>query len=248
MRLKLTLNSDKEFIKLPLHYNTTIQGMIYKNLPKPLAKFLHDSGFFHNNRPFKLYTFSKIISPYYKIFNDIKTITFKTPITIYISSAIKEVAKSFGETFLNKEIINLDKNSLYIESIEVLAPINIKTSTFRVRTLSPITTYQTLEKENSKKFYRFYNPSDPMFNYLIKENIRRKYEVITSKNLEDFNFDIKPIDKVRKALIKYKDFTIEAYDGEFEINTDPEIFKTVYDAGLGAKNSQGFGMIEVING
>ena len=47
-------------------------------------------------------------------------------------------------------------------------------------------------------------------------------------------------------LLKYENFPIEAYEGTFQIETDPSMFKVVYDAGLGAKNSQGFGMVEVV--
>jgi CRISPR-associated endoribonuclease Cas6 len=35
--------------------------------------------------------------------------------------------------------------------------------------------------------------------------------------------------------------------GQYKITTsDPELFSVAYDAGLGAKNSQGFGMIEKV--
>jgi CRISPR-associated endoribonuclease Cas6 len=80
---------------------------------------------------------------------------------------------------------------------------------------------------------------------LVKENIRKKYSVIKEIDLNDFEFDIKPLG-YKKKIIKYKNFVIKAVDGEFELKIQPEILETVYDAGIGAKNSQGFGMIKII--
>jgi len=249
LRLKLTLSSEEDYINLPLHYNFTLQGMLYKSLPKFLSEFLHDVGFFYNGRRFKLYTFSKIQSPHFKIYKDTKRISFKTPITIFISSTVNEITRSLGETFLKKDIIKLGKNELYLEEIEILTNPKIENTEIKIKTLSPITAYQTFEKENNRKFYKYYNPSQPQFNELIKENARKKYEILTGKNVnkEDFPFEIKPLN-TKKTLIKYKNFMVEGYDGEFLVKTKPEILKTIYDAGLGAKNSQGFGMIEVYNG
>ncbi|GIX41998.1 MAG: CRISPR-associated endoribonuclease [Leptospiraceae bacterium] len=243
MRLKLILSSDKEYIYLPIHYNSAVQGMLFKSLPNLLSKFLHDIGFFHNGRKFKLYTFSKINSPF-KIFNDTKRIRFKTPITIYISSAIKEITKTLGETLIRKDYIKLGNNQLYLEGLEFLPSINISDHCIKIRTLSPITAYQTIEK-NGKKFYKYYNPFEEEFQRLIKENVRKKYEIITGKRIDNLDFKIKPIHS-NKTLIKYKNFIVEGYDGEYLIETEPEFFNTIYDAGLGAKNSQGFGMIEII--
>jgi CRISPR-associated endoribonuclease Cas6 len=61
LRIKLELEKEGKDLTLPVHYNQIIQGMLYRSLPRLLAKFLHDVGFFHNNRPFKLFTFSKIL-------------------------------------------------------------------------------------------------------------------------------------------------------------------------------------------
>ncbi|MGC8734284.1 MAG: CRISPR-associated endoribonuclease Cas6, partial [bacterium] len=93
-------------------------------------------------------------------------------------------------------------------------------------------------------------PDNPLFNKLIKDNIIKKYliiEGITNKNeIEPFNFEITSIDTKIKIL-KYKNFIIKGVDGELIIKTDnPEIIEKIYDAGLGSKNSQGFGMFEII--
>ncbi|NPA53824.1 MAG: CRISPR-associated endoribonuclease Cas6 [Aquificae bacterium] len=243
MRLKLVLSSDKNYISLPLHHNYALQVMLYKSLPNFLSNFLHSIGYFYKGRKFKLFTFSKIQSKHFIFLKEKKIIKYQTPITLYVSSGISDITKSWGETFLKKDKVILGKNELYLEEIEILTSPIFKEEML-IKTLSPITVYRTFE--NDKKYYRYYSPNEKEFQELIKENIRKKYQIITRKELKDFPFEIKPHENIKKVLFKYKNFPIEAYEGIFKIKTDPEIFKTVYDTGLGAKNSQGFGMIEVI--
>jgi len=244
MRLKLIFSSEKEYISLPLHHNYALQVMFYKNLPKFLSDFLHNIGFFFNGRKFKLFTFSKIQSQHFVMQREKQIIKYKTPVTIYVSSGVADITKSWGEIFLRKDKVILGKNELYLENIEILSFPDFKEEMI-IKTLSPITVYRTFE--NGRKYYNYYSPNNSEFNELIKENLRKKYNILTNKELDEFPLKIEPVKNIRKILLKYKDFPIEGYEGFFKIKTDPEKFKIVYDAGLGAKNSQGFGMIEVVN-
>ncbi|RMA93079.1 CRISPR-associated endoribonuclease Cas6 [Hydrogenothermus marinus] len=243
MRIKLVLNSEKNFISLPIHHNEIIQAMLYKSLPSSIAKYLHDTGFFFNGRKFKLFTFSKIYTEKFIIKDE--EIFYKTPITIFISSAIEDIGLNWGENFLKKDIVNLGKNKLFLEEIQILKKPDLKETNI-IKTLSPITVYKTLTKDG-KKFTQYYRPTDLEFKQLIKENIKKKYSILTGMNIDDFEFDIKLISKFREVPLKYKNFFIKGIEGKFKINIDPVIFNAIYDSGLGAKNSQGFGMIEIIN-
>ncbi|WP_029522369.1 CRISPR-associated endoribonuclease Cas6 [Persephonella sp. KM09-Lau-8] len=243
MRLKLSFTSDIEYITLPLHHNYAIQSMLYKNLPKFLSDFLHDMGFFYKGRPFKLFTFSKIQSEHFIPLKKSRRIKYRTPIGLFISSSVSDITKNLGETFIKKDKVVLGRNTLFLESIEI-EPLPEFKEEFYIKTLSPITVYRTFE--NGKKYYRYYFPQEKDFNELIRKNLAKKYNIITGKEIEDFPIEIQP-KNIKKVLFKYKDFPIEAYEGIFKIKTNPEMFKVVYDAGLGAKNSQGFGMIEVVS-
>jgi CRISPR-associated endoribonuclease Cas6 len=217
--------------------------MLYNSLPKALSDFLHNIGFFYEKRSFKLFTFSKIYSIYYSLNLKNKQIKYKLPITIYISSAIEEISYRLGESFIRKESVILGRNRLYLEEIEIQKQPVFKEEFF-IKTLSPITVHRTIE--NEKKYYKYYSPSEGEFLQLIKINLKKKYNLITGENIEEFPIDIRAVKDIRKVLFKYKGFPIEAYEGIFKIKTEPNIFKVIYDAGLGAKNSQGFGMIEVL--
>jgi len=243
LKLKISFSSEKDYIQLPLHHNALIQAMLYKSLPKPLAQYLHDIGFFYQKRSFKLFTFSKIQSEHFIPLIKAKKIKYKTPINIYISSVINEISQRWGETFLKKERVFLGKNPLFLESIEIQPTPTFKEE-FLIKTLSPITVYRTFE--NGKKYYRYYSPEEEDFQELVQINLTKKYNLITGKNIDKFPITIKPEKNIKKVLFKYKNFPIEAYEGIFKIKTVPEMFKVVHDSGLGAKNSQGFGMVEVM--
>ncbi len=244
MRLKLVFqNPTSPEITLPIHYNSILQAFFYRSLPGELADFLHEIGFFYNNRKFKLFTFSKIFSRKFK--NTGKNIVFSSPITIYLSSAINYLGTKWGENLIMSGEIKLGENKLQLQSIQVLKPPEIFEKVI-IKTLSPIAVYRTIE-ENGKKT-KYYFPEHSEFQELIKENVRKKYHLITGKKLNGFIFEIKPAGRTRKVPLKYKNFFIRASEGTFQIHTQPEIFKAIYDAGLGAKNSQGFGMIQILKG
>lgn len=247
MRIEVILkNTDNKDIMLPIHYNELIQKIIYKNLPKLLSTFLHDIGFRYNNKPIKLFTFSKIFSNKIKLYKNY--IFFSNTISIFISSPIEIIIKILRENLLKNEIIKLNVNKLKVDEIKTVPNPKFE-NIMKIKTLSPITIYKTIIK-NDKKYTNYIFPNDNEFNYLIKENIKKKYVIIQGiidKNISlDFQLEIRPIN-IKNKILKYKNFIIKGIEGELELATDkPEIIEKVYDAGLGAKNSQGFGMFQII--
>jgi len=53
------------------------------------------------------------------------------------------------------------------------------------------------------------------------------------------------VDEKNMAIVKYKGFVIKGWMGLFKLNLPEPYLSLAYNAGLGAKNSQGFGMWEV---
>ncbi|PNV79087.1 MAG: CRISPR-associated endoribonuclease Cas6, partial [Dictyoglomus turgidum] len=52
------------------------------------------------------------------------------------------------------------------------------------------------------------------------------------------------LEKNRKVVI-FKNTPIEGWAGVFELSGDPALIAITYEAGLGNKNSEGFGMWEI---
>jgi len=225
---------------LPVNYNSLIQAMIYKNLSKSFRVFLHNHGFLLGNRPFKLFTFSKLFGKCK--FNN-KKIYFMDTVTLYVSSPVKRFLKDLVASLMKRGTFLIGKNLFTIEKIELL-PLPQFNSTHMIETLSPITMYSTLYTVDQRKKTYYYSPFEREFEELIGKNLRKKCKLVYHRTVET-PVKIKPL-RVRERVIIFKKNVIKAWEGKFQLTTGKLLFKTGYETGLGSKNSQGFGMFRVI--
>jgi len=251
MRLTVTFQGPDftPFVRLPLHYNYCVQSFIYRHISQHLASFLHNKGYRYEKRSFKLFTFSRIFGKY-KI--EKETIIFNFPFKFYISSPVEDFVQEFAETLARSKEVSIANNHLFISSIEVHFSPNF-TSPVLIKMLSPITIYSTLLTSNGKKKTYFYSPFEDEFSKLIQKNILKKYISFYQKKPSSEKFKISPVqvNKNSKKLVKYtpknSPYTlIKGWMGEYKLEGNPELISFAYDAGIGAKNSQGFGMFEII--
>jgi CRISPR-associated endoribonuclease Cas6 len=241
MRITINLISDTE-INLPLSYNHAVQGFIYNNIRNEnLKTFVHDIGFEYNKRKFKMFSFSRIEGEYFIDKKNMR-IKYKSPITIKITSIYNDFIQDLANTLLEKEEVIIGKNNLRIESVKIETPsIDNK---MLVRTISPIVVYSTLQNE-IKKFTYYYNPGEEGFEKMITNNLNRKASTLLGHTVKK-DITIKTL-KYRKKpnKIKYKDTIIHGYSGIFLLEGDIDLMNIAYNYGLGSKNSQGFGMVEI---
>jgi len=237
--------SSKTLI-LPKHYNYLIQGFIYRNLSKAIATKVHDQGYKYGKREFRLFTFSRLFGRFE--FQD-GNIVFKEKCTLWIASPITEILESFACSLARKGKIKIGNNDCHVMSIEVPF-IGDYNEELLVRVLSPITVYSTLFTKDKKKKTYYYSPFEDNFSKLLKENLFKKY-VLVNKGEHDskFDFSIRPekVSKKNEHIIFYKETVIKAWSGIYRLKGSIELIKLAFDCGLGAKNSQGFGMIEKWN-
>ena len=104
IRLKINLEPFNEVILLPLHYNSILQGFIYRNLSRSLADSLHDEGARFEKRHFKLFTFSKLFGRFHLRG---KEIAFRGPVSFWVASPLVKVLESFASHVVKKEKIPL---------------------------------------------------------------------------------------------------------------------------------------------
>lgn len=249
MRISLELESSGGRLSLPLHYNRQVQGMIYHHLDRALADRLHGEGLPLDKRSFKLFTFSRLLG-HYRITGD--TIEFSGPVKLHVGSAHQQLLESLVAHLLRKSMIYLGKEPSEIRCIEV-DPLPKTLRPALVRTLSPITTYSTLAMADGRKKTYYYSPSERDWEIQLLSNMRRKAQALgwgeaQLKNLEDGKAHIRPVRVSNRDLkiMKYGDTVIKAWSGLYELDLPEPFFLLAYDAGLGSKNSQGFGMVEVV--
>lgn len=246
MRIKITFHNDfSDFLTLPCHYNEIIQGFIYKNLDSWLATKIHDQGFKDpkTERNFKLFTFSRLIPQGKARIKDGK-ITFYGSISLIVASPVSEFIQSFATNLIKAGYIKLLKQTLILDSVTVEGLPEYREKVL-VRTLSPITVYSTLMTADGRKKTYYYSPFEEDFERLIIENLSKKLR--TLKGITLVKGSIKPyrVNSKNQRVVLYKNTVIKGWDGVFELNLPIELFQLAFDTGLGAKNSQGFGCIEV---
>jgi CRISPR-associated endoribonuclease Cas6 len=247
MRLKVTYESINGKIYLPIHYNFYIQSLIYRTLSPLLAKKLHDEGFKFEKRKFKLFSFSRILEKGKKVkINGKEFLLFNNYISFIFSSPIIDIIADFGERGLKEREFNLYNQNVFISKVEVITTPRIEDNLF-IKMLSPLTIHSTVITYDNKRKSLYYKPTDKDFNKLIEKNAIKKFKLIYDKDYDNLNLEISPYKfsiKENYHIIKFKNTPIEAYSGIFKLKGSKELIMTTYEAGLGDRNSEGFGLWE----
>lgn len=245
MRVCFEFRTEEEF-KVPVSYNYGAQSLIYKYIDRKLADFLHDEGYIHGKRRFKLFTFSRIQGKARFLRNE-KVFAFLPPFNIVVSSPIGTFIESLAENFIRAPEVTLFGQTVFLESINVYAQPQFGPEAV-IKMLSPTTMYSTLPTPDGKKKTYYYNPFEKEFSQLLEENLKKKYEILYKTKTNGVEFSIEPIgiSKNHEKIIDYKGTVIKGWMGRYRLKGSPELLALGYNAGLGGKNSQGFGCFEII--
>ncbi len=239
MQLHLHIQLNKP-VTLPINYNHILQGVIFNavfaNYPN-YADALHDSGAPSGKRSYKAFTYGPLIGKHY-VKN--KRITFTDDITWEIRSSDR-VLISILRLYFESHGINL--LSYRFRHIDVYAEdLILNDGKALIEVVSPVIAYSTLE--NNYTYY--YTPEERGFYELTKLNAYRRYDAINKTAPGDIEFRPVHVHKSDKVVTKYRGTIIVGWKGMYELEGDPELIDFLYQTGLGSKNSQGFGMFDVI--
>lgn len=247
MRLTVKIQPLNELC-LPLNYQQVLQGYIYRTLTDcEFAQFLHEKGYISNGRKFKLFTFSRLLGKF-RIDSRHKKIIFEEGMTWHVSSVLPEFIQDFGQSLLTAPAHQLNGQTIHIEEVTYTKP-HIESNKCTISMLSPLTIHSTYETSEEKKITQFFSPQDAVFPHLVQENMKKKYAAYYGEQANDLKFHIRPL-KVSsrdKVVTKVKDFIVTAWGGLYELQGSPELLQFTLSVGLGARNSQGFGMVELID-
>ena len=244
MRVRLTLRGPEGGrIVLPTNYNYLIQAAIYRNISRELADFLHDEGFLFGKRRFKMFTFSRLEGRF-MLDKDSKQFIYDGDITLYISSPVEKFVEDLANTIVMRGSIAMGKQTLKVTELAFPAKPAVGNEKLKIRMLSPLTVYSTLMTYDGKKKTYYFSPYEKEFSVLVNSNIKRKSFLLSGKNIKS-DIMVKPL-RVREVVVVYKGTVVKGWIGHFSLTGPKTLIETAYEAGLGAKNSQGFGMFEVI--
>jgi len=254
MRIVIKLSSnDNNPVIIPIHYNHLIQSAIYATLDKTLAEFLHNTGYESGGRRFKLFTFSRLAGNY-RFNPSTAEMTYIPPINLVVSSPFKEFCQSLVNGLLARNYVRIGSSAFVVQEVKVDRPLVVTEKTnphieteIRVKTLSPIVVYSTLLRPEGSKYTCYFQPGESDFSRLINENLFKKYKAIFGDTPPEGKVKIKPLQQSKLQIIRYKNFMIKGYSALLSMNGPASLLQVAVDAGLGAKNSMGFGLLEIID-
>jgi CRISPR-associated endoribonuclease Cas6 len=256
MRFKLTLQVDKKAFGncLPLNYQYELSAFVYKAIEQAdsdYAYWLHENGFNLNGRPFKLFTFSNLLIPQYRIDKERKVIRIESDRIEWLVSFLPEAStEKFVLGLFSEQVFQIgDKKSVVqfrIERIEAL-PSPVFEPEMVFRTLSPVCI--PFRKENSR-YPEYISPDRPEAPDIVLNNLLNKYHTFYGKPYQgnlDFSFRVMNQPKAKLIRIKtgmLEESFIRGFSFDFRMKAPEELMKVMYEAGLGEKGSMGFGMVE----
>ncbi|MCB4205480.1 CRISPR-associated endoribonuclease Cas6 [Deferribacterales bacterium Es71-Z0220] len=243
MRIKLVFSCEKNII-LPIGFNEAIQGLIYRLIND---KWLHNEGFVFDKYKFKMFVFSEILEKGH--FNkEANYFVFPPKISIIVSSPVDWILQDLAKNALFSKVLNLHKNKIILKEVAVLPKRQFTGNCVIVKTLSPIEVHTTFMKNGIKKTH-YYSAYDNEFSILINENLNKKWSSLYKKNCP-YELQIIPIGKNKEKIVRFgmngKSIIIKGWVGFLKLQSQNEFIRFAIDAGLGSRNSQGFGMVEFV--
>lgn len=256
MRIVLELVFPKGH-HLPVQYNYHVQSALYHTMDPHLATLIHDHGMVGGGRTFRLFTFSQLRGPF-QFSPERRFLTFNQGCSLTISSPATSLLESLVHQFVSRPELIIGPNRAEIRRIST-ERINLAVpSSIFVHTLSPVVAYSTMVKMNGKKYTVYRDPSESDFRNLVESNLRKKLMALRHWTMDApraefasmngvIPFSVLPVGKPPHAhVMRYLGTVIKAYSGQFTLQGPPALLLMALEAGLGSKNAQGFGCLELL--
>ncbi|CCO07756.1 CRISPR-associated endoribonuclease Cas6 [Desulforamulus hydrothermalis] len=245
MHLYVALTSQEK-LELPIHYNHLLQAAVYKAIEPALAVFLHDKGYEGGGRRFKLFAFSRL-NGRFDIIKEKNTLRFTRNIGLTVSSPAVDFCQSIANGLLTGGQLRLGVYRLEVKAVSV-QQYTVPGRRVVLKTISPVVAYSTFTRPDGRKYTCYFQPGDPDCDQLIENNLRKKYLAFYNQEAPPGPVRVKPMGQLKLNIVNYKGTIIKGYSGRIELTGPQELLQMAVDAGMGNKNSQGFGCVEVVGG
>jgi CRISPR-associated endoribonuclease Cas6 len=237
---------------LPVNYQYELSSYIYRTLTRSnytYSEWLHQNGFVANSKQFRLFSFSNLLLPNFKIVADRLSIN-SLKCGLIISFLPEKNTHEFVRGLFKDQQFSIgdqqSKVAFVVSEIEMLAEPDF-TVDHQFVTLSPVC---ITRKETKSNRIIYEMPESDYAKKALLMNLKNKYAAFYEKGFDsNEQFDLKLLSNPHSKLIGIKTNTaqqtrVKGYHFNFALQADPAILHTMYHAGLGEKNAIGFGHIE----
>ena len=260
MRFKITFQPVNVKTSLLINYNYFLTSLIYRIIEtssENYSRFLHFDGYRleDSQKNFKLFTYSRLFSKRFKVAGEYITF-FDSPIEWHVSSPVQQfIEHMVTGVFAKGQEVEIGPHAkaerFLVQRIETMQEPPSFAGTMSFTCLSPITLSKTVNSTDGP-ICHYIRPDEEGLSEAIKNNLIKKYRLITGKNFNCdscFTLTLDPVyfekrkGKVQKK-INFKGTDIIGFEAPFSITAPPELIKIGYETGFGEKGSMGFGMVK----
>jgi len=204
------------------------------------SRWLHDEGFRRGSKVYRLFVYSDLQPWHYMLETD----------GLYVSQWLTWQVASPDPLFIKGFTNGLEKKGevleLFQHSFKVVDILGVELPSFSetliLHTISPIVV--SIQDRKGSRHAIYLRPDQPEFTQALERNLIAKWEAFHKKSWSGKEPGIR-LWNPREKLIPVFDINVRAWHLKVQIWGSEELIRFAYDAGLGEKNSQGFGMIEV---
>ena len=244
MRLHVIFSSDGP-IKLPWNYLHLLHGYLYAAITRTypdVGVFLHERGFVAEDHKYKMLVFSRLFPK--KAAGKEDGLILEPPFHWWVSSPFGPSMEALATTMLREGTALIGGVELRIEKIEV-EPVPNFTGTVLCEMISPLIASTGIAR-NGKLQKRFLSPADPEFWRVVEDNLRRKAVALGLSVVSEDRIKFEVVGNWKSRLFEAQGTWVRGYEGRFTSVGAEKLFALGYEAGLGERNSQGFGMFRVV--
>lgn len=232
----------KHKLILPLAHFDILQGLFYKLLSqdKELADAVHE-GKLHPESRYK-----------YCCFTDIDGVRKVEGRQLIYSGVLEWQIRSMDDIIIDAISMRLKDRCMFSLADTECDVIRLEVSQQEVLCGHVICTMDTpvaLYTTDSNGHNLFRGPADEDFSALMERNLENKFREYYDQPAAP-GIKIRPVraEACRKCVTRFKGIYITAYYGSYEIKAAPDVLNLAYYAGIGSKNTQGFGTIRSMEG
>lgn len=243
MRLRLVLE-NKAPITIPWNYRTALTAAVYETLTAADSEYshwLHVQGFrqLRSKRTFRLFVYSDLMPVHYEVTPEgLANVQW---LGWHLSSPDQRFVEKFLRGLKQKGmVLRLFDHLLEVLDVAIVDVPSISGAP-RFHTISPV----VVAKGNmpGSRHPVYLRPDEPEFVEALERNLIAKWEAFHQTPWENGEFGIR-VWSPESKLVPVFNINVRAWHLEMQMWGSEELIRFACNAGLGIKNSQGFGMIE----
>ena len=233
--LCITLRTNRPVV-LPIAYNELVQGLLYSCWKTDLPE-VHDFTL-GDGKQFRPFVFSRLEGRC-SADGKARTIKFYKYVRFEVRSYFDELMAMCATSLEERDRVRIGTHDFELVGLETRDCL-LFPSRCIMRMRTPVVAYDTLEDGHTKP----YSPAEPRWLSLVQQNAWRKAEALGLPAGAPFQA-IAYQETLNDHVTRFKGTFVTGYTGDILVATDPMLLSVLWCCGLGAKNSQGFGMFDI---